>query len=650
MINSNDIKQPEELDILNIFTDSNYVIPIYQRNYAWTVDEIEQLLEDIDDASGKYYLGSLIVNQVNSNVYEVIDGQQRLTTLFLLLSYLDELSNNNALKFEAREKSNKTLQNILTAKGDEEWYSESIVSGYASIERYFERINDKNFKEDFIKKLHNIKIIRTQVPKNIDLNHYFEIMNTRGEQLELHEIVKARIIGALEDSKEKEVSAIVWDACSNMDKYVQMSFEKEVRKKLFGNDWNKFQCNSFNDVVSKFSDKKTNSKNDNANQDDTADSEKSNEINNEKGGQVFSLLSKLEKPIKENIINEKNSNEENERFESIISFPNFLLQVNRVINIVEQHNKKINNKLEEEQKDKNVLLDDEINDEDKTLDDKRFIKMLLPYWSTKDAAQSFIYNLLKYRFLFDNYIIKREYANDYKNDGKWSLQKLKKYTYNKDESALYVVSYDEDENTQLKILQSCLRVTYTSPKTMQWISLCLANIEYNNKAEKIIEVLEKHACRKIEISNFEKSTGFNIARIVFTYLDYLLWKEYKDNKNKGKDYIGKEDKYKNFQFQFRSSIEHFYPQHPIKDKEWEDKYLNSFGNLALITVSANSKFSNLPPESKVNIYKEVVNQSLKLVEMKAILDKNGEWKKGMVKQHCDEMNKLIQGELDKYNI
>ena len=41
-------------------------------------------------------------------------------------------------------------------------------------------------------KFSTVTIIRTQVPQNIDLNHYFEIMNTRGEQLELHEIVKAR--------------------------------------------------------------------------------------------------------------------------------------------------------------------------------------------------------------------------------------------------------------------------------------------------------------------------------------------------------------------------------------------------------------------------------------------------------------------------
>ena len=52
-------------------------------------------------------------------------------------------------------------------------------------------------KKRFRDKFSTVTIIRTQVPQNIDLNHYFEIMNTRGEQLELHEIVKAKILGAI---------------------------------------------------------------------------------------------------------------------------------------------------------------------------------------------------------------------------------------------------------------------------------------------------------------------------------------------------------------------------------------------------------------------------------------------------------------------
>ena len=237
------IVQPEEFRVLDIFRGTEYRVPIYQRNYAWTKDEIEQLLNDINDidvsSDCKYYLGSLIVNQLGANYYDVIDGQQRLTTLFLMLSFLNNSSvNKKSLSFEAREKSNKTLYEIDAIKDSEKeldkepWYSDEIIDGYAVIKNYFNQMQEKDssFVEKFKIKMESIIIIRTQVPKDIDLNHYFEIMNTRGEQLELHEIVKAKIISAIEsddknlDKKDKMIAAKIWDACAQMDNYVQMNF------------------------------------------------------------------------------------------------------------------------------------------------------------------------------------------------------------------------------------------------------------------------------------------------------------------------------------------------------------------------------------------------------------------------------------------
>lgn len=73
---------------LSIFSDpdTRYTISLYQRAYSWSDAEIEQLIDDVYDAeegSDKYYIGSLIVFE-RGNCYEVIDGQQRLTTLMRL--------------------------------------------------------------------------------------------------------------------------------------------------------------------------------------------------------------------------------------------------------------------------------------------------------------------------------------------------------------------------------------------------------------------------------------------------------------------------------------------------------------------------------------------------------------------------------------
>jgi uncharacterized protein with ParB-like and HNH nuclease domain len=117
--------------------------------------------------------------------------------------------------------------------------------------------------EDFKKKLDLIRIIRTQVPKDIDLNHYFEIMNTRGEQLELHEILKAKIIGAIKTGDkvtetDKMIAATIWDACAQMDKYVQMSFSVAVRGQLFDNNWDTFKCQNFEEIRNAYNEKQEN--------------------------------------------------------------------------------------------------------------------------------------------------------------------------------------------------------------------------------------------------------------------------------------------------------------------------------------------------------------------------------------------------------
>ncbi len=97
----------------NIFdTDIEYTIPLYQRAYAWEDKQLIQFVEDIFDVpdDANYYIGSLIVSK-QKNKYEVVDGQQRLTSLYLLLNCLG-LDVKNTLTFACRDKSNYTLKRI----------------------------------------------------------------------------------------------------------------------------------------------------------------------------------------------------------------------------------------------------------------------------------------------------------------------------------------------------------------------------------------------------------------------------------------------------------------------------------------------------------------------------------------------------------
>ncbi|WP_312193768.1 DUF262 domain-containing HNH endonuclease family protein [Exiguobacterium sp.] len=588
------------IPVANVFVNTNYSVPIYQRNYAWNELQILQLIEDIDSAildneDQTYFLGNLIVNQTDNNVYEVIDGQQRLTTLYLLERYLKFSFSRDSLRFEARDTSNRTLAYLSDDKAytlPEELASAEILNGYHIIQNYFETNLIK--KEKFAKKLESVFLIRVQVPKNIDLNHYFEIMNTRGEQLELHEIAKAKLLEVLKTDQDKHVGAMIWDKCSNMNSYVQMNFDPNHRNLLFTNNWSSLQSKieSFDTIVDQIDNQKS-----------TSQSKKS----------LLNILTSSKTPDTKS----KELEDENERFESTISFPNFLLQVNAVL--------------------KNP-------NSNSSLDDKHFLQTLEWSWTSPDNAKHFLFTLLKCRVLYDKYIVKREFAKDYKETGKWSLQRLEKYWDIKRTSAkpAYVGTLTlEEQNQKLRTLQSCLRITYTSPKTMHWISLVLSEL-LNDESTDLIELLEQYCCEKIRESNYEKKLGFEIERIVFSYLDYLIFRDGYSYKNKS---LVSDD----WQFQFRNSIEHFYPQHPIDGAVWKNHDLHGFGNLALITVSGNSKFSNLSPLSKIDSYPNLIKQSLKLTIMQAITTSSKEkWTTEKANEHQREMNAILQKDLTKY--
>jgi hypothetical protein len=568
--------------------ESKYLIPIYQRNYAWGEKEIVALLDDISSNDNEYFIGSLVVRE-KDGVFEVIDGQQRLTTLYLTLRYLKH-DIKDKLKFEARQKSNETLEKICDDDKLANLPSSEIVNGFKIIENYFKKNeNDESFKS----KILNAKLLRVPVPNDADLNHFFEIMNTRGEQLEFHQVVKAKILKILEE-KERKIAALVWDACADMDRYVQMSFKKKLREQIFGNEWDKI-----------------------------CDENKLFEISIEDDSDVEGrLLSEI--LDNKNLTSEKTTQDEgeNERFSSIINFPNFLLQVNAVMS----NNTSSTNEL---------------------LYDKKLIDNLKKYFDNSENAKNFIYNLLKFRFLFDKFIIKTD-END-KNDGeKWSLKMLKKYRNNNKDTFGYVDTFDN--NKLVVTLQSCLRITYTSPRAMEWIFTLLKRLNENTTAN-MQEILETYAREKVK-NALEKSTSYPMCeRIVLAYLDYILYRECivstRNSEPKQKlqnafEAVGDVNlkNLKEWEFKFRDSIEHFYPQNPSSDsiERMDDTILNSFGNLALVTTSGNSKFSNLAPSAKQTTYPNIITQSLKLILMsECIKGKDIDGYEKAIKQHGEQM-------------
>ena len=629
------IQELRILDKETLFdTEAHYVIPRYQRAYAWEDKEIVQLIDDINDSTGDYYIGSLVVAKVKGKVegkvetYEVVDGQQRLTTLYLLLHYLVSCGGlegeiGKTLSFDCRPNSNYTLTHIQgllldrnSLADNEDRLEQSIMNGLKVIDQKF-TTGDAIDVADFIDRLKSVILYRIEVPEHTDLNRYFEIMNTRGEQLEQHDILKAQLMGYLSNRCEQEFFARVWDACSDMTGYVQMHFAKEEREKIFGSGWNNEPSDDWNDykvclAMEQGEDHKV------------------------------SIMSIIEPSFEVEVSDGKLEDDKTKiRFESVIGFPHFLLHVLRVFLSVESISM-------DEETVLGRLLDDKrlLNDFNEVIFYGRMGGKRIKD-NKGEFARRFIMFLLRSRFLFDQFIIKRESIGD-DQDGRWSLKELctsgawsAKKPYYANTRLRYENEWEKTyapRNKECLMIQSALRVSYTSPKVMHWITELLVWLFNNNETEryKLTDEAERIAAEAVkdnflDLDNDNYELGVQTPHVVFNYLDYLLWKE------------GKE-KYKDFVFEFRNSVEHWYPQHPSEGtfEAWDG--IDTFGNLCIISRSVNSKFSNLSPESKMKSYKKMVQKgSLKLRIMGDIIEggSSEKWRQSACAEHEKEMISLL---------
>lgn len=626
----------------NIFdTEAEYVIPLYQRAYAWEDKQIAQLIDDINDVKkkAKYYIGTLIVSK-NDNEYEVVDGQQRLTTLFLLLNCLG-LKTKTSLKFACRAKSNFTLHNIgniiegKRSNFDDEQIEENIQNGIEIIlGELSRRIGDGTLDvEDFMEKLSRVVLYRIEVPENTDLNRYFEIMNTRGEQLEQHDILKAMLMSYLPTEKERTVFAKIWNACSDMTGYVQMHFNTQSREKIFGNEWRDFPSNSWKKYLSIAVD----------------------DYENGEQATIVEIISPDFEVMQDEIFDEDNNRV---RFESVIEFPYFLMHVLKVY-VRMNDIKHIDGK-------KNIVPD--------LLDDKKLIESYTHVIENGVApdgrrivdnkvavVRTLAISLLQRRFLFDKYIIKREYAND-NTDGEWSLKELRVSGQQSKKKAYYtntrfIKSGQRDSTNRYRnktniMIQSALRVSYTSPKVMHWITELLYWMSESNGKHTKGEYLDSYSRQAEKIAQeaicvnffdecrtedgYDFAMGVNTPHIVFNYLDFLLWNSDRNE-------------YKDFEFEFRNSVEHWYPQNPSGGtfEPWKDG-VDQFGNLCIIQRNVNSKFSNMAPEAKKSTFREMISKgSLKLRCMRDLTENHGDkvasayWKEIAYKEHEDKMIEIL---------
>lgn len=662
----------KEQSIAEIYNGNQvtYEVPIYQRNYAWEDDEITALIQDVYDAclhnrnaskKGTYFIGTLVSYHKGDQVYEVIDGQQRLTTINLVLSALGVPRQNN-LTYRARKKSNETIKSIPFFNIDEK--DNGIINGFNyarnAINKIVPELDLENFKKYFQE---NVHLIHYNVPRDIDLNHYFEIMNSRGEQLEKPEIIKARMIEQLNE-EDKVTFSQLWEDCSIMNVYIQQKYKQEA---IFGKTHFEFIIESF-DALPKV----------------------------KVGAGKKSIL----ELVNGRVADQTTGNNDNlDIFQPIIDFSNLLLIVLKITRIKKPNFNASNFTLD----DKELIREfDKLKEENIPLDEA-FVK-------------EFGYNLLKAKYFLDNYIVHHSNENDTIDSNPWKLQYWQKEGKNE-----YLKNLDGESEIQYKLVQllSMFEVSFTARQRKNYLFYCLLHLfnegsnigkyyEFvNGLADKYFKDVYLDPIKlnsintpnpgsfdstilitnKLDIKqrnlhiNFTniygdgsiKSNG--IPLFVFNYLDYKLWEKYFDELRGEKTKEGSSERKSFFdtlgcsdfglklfeQFYFsrtRRSLEHFFPQAKAdgnENKPTQDQ-INCLGNYAMIGSEINSSGNSWDPNAKLSHYldngkiRQVSVASIKFMIMMQVckdnmLDKRRvqglEWVYEDIQEHQMKMENIL---------
>ena len=209
----------------------NSIIPSYQRGYKWEIKNVEDLLNDInsinDNDKKEHCLHNLTIIE-NNNEWEIIDGQQRLTTIFLILKYLDKecYSLSYKIRNEKEDFLNNEINNIIIDLKNNKYKTEKdlkvlfeniksknkeydkqdiyyICQALFTIHDWFnENYKDKSTKE-FIKKLESVYFYKHEVKTkdNISSEAIFSNLNSGRVPLTDIELIKSDLIINISDSK-----------------------------------------------------------------------------------------------------------------------------------------------------------------------------------------------------------------------------------------------------------------------------------------------------------------------------------------------------------------------------------------------------------------------------------------------------------------
>lgn len=648
---------PNNIDIKD--QDIKFNIPIYQRLFTWGIEQIELLLNDLlyqamGSPHNNYYIGVLTVtNNTPLQRLDLVDGQQRFTVMVLMGIIMRRYFNNwknfviandekMRLDFSARPDDHNYLKSFILKENTSDvdsllddapslkYENDTMKKGLLFIRDYMENIdkkcNDvmgkkeglpedlKISREKFAEYIFNhLSFFIQKLPDDYTprmLNKHFESMNSTGRNLENHEILKVKL---LENVKPEEYPRLValWNRASRMNEIMFPVYDDNKRKEYI---------NKLYTLINK-------SKEFDYDIEQTDDQNHSNKIPD-----IAEIISSEVRPVFQN---DNNTDNNIVTYRSFIRFTDFLLQV--LFTLMGKEKQKNVNK--QQFFNPNNLLD--------TCD------QYVGVGEEKISEADFIEAVFLYRIIFDYYILRIDGNGSYR-----------------------LTSAGNEEHNKLEQYQAMLYVNSSRNTYYQWIPFILHYVKTNCincpdekkfnddmllELKKVDSEIDEHKREQLGDNPSYKSFG----NYFFRRLDYYLWECFVDNKNIDSlfppgttsiDDILKKT-VKDYKFHQYDWVEHLEPQNENKQtKPWDCKtYIDSFGNLALISDTFNIIQGNDPLGWKFARIKEQIDQvkdnkleSIKLAIMFYTANKEAaKWTPTLMQEHEEIMIEVLEESYQK---
>lgn len=570
-------------------------IPLYQRPYTWAEKQVKQLLDDLwssfeQSKDSPYFIGIMNISQTDydDSTFDLIDGQQRLTTLSVMALVMKDLviEDNDydrgwanfcgRIDFYGREEDKAFLENGLPKDNT----NKNLINAQSVVKSFINSIkddeNNKNKKEFSQYVFEQASFFLSVIPQDytiIEKNKQFIRMNNRGKQLEMVDILK-----------------------------VKLSSVKGVDSKEFLRKWNtisQMNCD-----------------------------EKSDE-NNQQGELPPTILNIIERYESVNLPKESEI-----YYKSIVSFDEFLLIALRRVKkdiAISQDKEKILKTFGFDGNEDNKIVWDEnsVNNFMCVLEDQ--FELFREYFIRRDKEEKYKWQNVK------SEQAKSNNQNDERNNKEWNmLRQFQSYLYVSREPHQWMKSaFDWLDNNVFKpsvFLEELKRID-------------------NNYATKLLDEgrtyhekfpnINRYWFWRLDYYLWEKSlhkeskNGANENDKNSGTIGIFDLKE--EEKNVVEKYV----------FSSNRSVEHLHPQNESVEGSWDDDdAVNSFGNLAMISQTLNSYQSNKSIQEKFGkIEKSIADnksvESLKLYWMYLAYKKENKWTKEMASEHCEEMCKIL---------